>query len=184
MDRKIDVIEDLNGEKIVFINDILFKGKRSIDWLEVEKYLKKFIGESYTIEDSDDVVFIGKDLPDEYAHSNYTQILKGTNAKAKANAAQGLPQLIEVAKGKSYKENYKEKHNNDAKYGWYRYNSKFALPVYDNNGEIEQYNVFNVIMIIRHAEDGKMYLYDIMNIKKKRAPFSSRKTLLSQKPIS
>lgn len=166
MDRKIDVIEDLNGEKIVFINDILFKGKRSIDWLEVEKYLKKFIGESYTIEDSDDVVFIGKDLPDEYAHSNYTQILKGTNAKAKANAAQGLPQLIEVAKGKSYKENYKEKHNNDAKYGWYRYNSKFALPVYDNNGEIEQYNVFNVIMIIRHAEDGKMYLYDIMNIKK------------------
>lgn len=166
MDRKIDVIADLNGEKIVFINDILFKGKRSIDWLEVEKYLKKFIGESYTIEDSDDVVFIGKDLPDEYAHSNYTQILKGTNAKAKANAAQGLPQLIEVAKGKSYKENYKEKHNNDAKYGWYRYNSKFALPVYDNNGEIEQYNVFNVIMIIRHAEDGKMYLYDIMNIKK------------------
>lgn len=181
MDRKIDVIEDLNGEKIVFINDILFKGKRSIDWLEVEKYLKKFIGESYTIEDSDDVVFIGKDLPDEYAHSNYTQILKGTNAKAKANAAQGLPQLIEVAKGKSYKENYKEKHNNDAKYGWYRYNSKFALPVYDNNGEIEQYNVFNVIMIIRHAEDGKMYLYDIMNIKKETSTLFQSKDLTQSK---
>ena len=28
------------------------------------------------------------------------------------------------------------------------------------------YNVFNVIMVIRHAKDGKMYLYDIMNIKK------------------
>ena len=181
MDRKIDVIEDLNGEKIVFINDILFKGKRSIDWLEVEKYLKKFIGESYTIEDSDDVVFIGKDLPDEYAHSNYTQILKGTNAKAKANAAQGLPQLIEVAKGKSYKENYKEKHNNDAKYGWHRYNSKFALPVYDNNGEIEQYNVFNVIMIIRHAEDGKMYLYDIMNIKKETSTLFQSKDLTQSK---
>jgi len=23
-----------------------------------------------------------------------------------------------------------------------------------------------VIMVVRHAEDGKMYLYDIMNIKK------------------
>ena len=46
------------------------------------------------------------------------------------------------------------------------------------------YNVFNVIMVIRHAKDGKMYLYDIMNIKKKRAPFSSPKTLLSKKPIS
>ena len=26
--------------------------------------------------------------------------------------------------------------------------------------------MFNVIMVIRHAKDGKMYLYDIMNIKK------------------
>ena len=32
--------------------------------------------------------------------------------------------------------------------------------------EYERYNVFNVIMVIRHAKDGKMYLYDIMNIKK------------------
>ena len=31
---------------------------------------------------------------------------------------------------------------------------------------MERYNVFNVIMVIRHAKDGKMYLYDIMNIKK------------------
>ena len=27
-------------------------------------------------------------------------------------------------------------------------------------------NVFHVAMILRHAEDGKKYLYDIMNIKK------------------
>ena len=26
--------------------------------------------------------------------------------------------------------------------------------------------IFNVIMAIRHAKDGKMYLYDVMNIKK------------------
>ena len=88
------------------------------------------------------------------------------NAKAKANAAQGLPELIEIATEKAHKDNYKEKHNKDAKYGWYKYTSRFALPVYDSDGEIDRYNVFQVIMIVRHAEDEKMYLYDIMNIKK------------------
>ena len=115
---------------------------------------------------SNDVVYIGPDLPDEYAHSNYTHILRGTNAKAKANAVQGLPELMEVANGKSYTENYKTKHNTDAMYGWYRYESRFALPVFDANGEITRYNIFNVIMVIRHAKEGKKYLYDIINIKK------------------
>ena len=64
------------------------------------------------------------------------------------------------------KENFKEKHNKDAKYGWYKYISRFALPVYCEGEEIERYNVFRVVMIVRHAEDEKMYLYDIMNIKK------------------
>ena len=38
--------------------------------------------------------------------------------------------------------------------------------VFGEDGEITRYNVFNVIMIIRHARDGKKYLYDIINIKK------------------
>ena len=38
--------------------------------------------------------------------------------------------------------------------------------MFNEVGEIERYNVFNVIMVIRHAKDGKMYLYEIMNIKK------------------
>ena len=33
-------------------------------------------------------------------------------------------------------------------YGWYRYESRFALPVFNEVGEIERYNVFNVIMVI------------------------------------
>ena len=74
--------------------------------------------------------------------------------------------MIEIATNKAHKENFKEKHKRDAKYGWYRYDSRFALPVFDEEGEIKYYNVFKVIMVVRHAEDGKMYLYDIMNIKK------------------
>lgn len=166
MKRKVNVVEDLNGNKIVVIHDVIFQGKRSVEWVDVEQYLKRFVGEEYTIEKTGDLIYIGADLPDEYTHSNYTMLLRGANAKAKANAAQGLPELIEIAAEKAHKDNYKEKHNRDAKYGWYKYTSRFALPVYDGDGEIDRYNVFQVIMIARHAEDEKMYLYDIMNIKK------------------
>lgn len=62
--------------KIVLIQDVIFKGKRSLEWADVEAYLKQFVGEVYTVEKTADLVYIGKDLPDEYTHSNYTVILK------------------------------------------------------------------------------------------------------------
>ena len=37
MERNISVIKDVNGNQIVVINDIRFKGKRNIDWDEVEE---------------------------------------------------------------------------------------------------------------------------------------------------
>lgn len=147
MERRVNVIEDLDGKKTVFIHDILFKGKRFVKWDEVEQYLRQYIGDFYQIEDCNKVVYIGTDLPDEYTHSNYTRILKGANAKAKANAAQGLPELLKIATNETYEENRKEKHNKNAKYGWYSYDSRFALPVFGDNGEIERYNVFNVAML-------------------------------------
>ena len=166
MERKVNVVEDLDGNKIVIIHDIRFKGRQSIEWSDVEEYLKQYVGEAYVIESTNDMVYIGTDLPEEYAHSNYTNTLKGANAKAKANASQGIPEMIEIAVNKAYKDNFKEKHNKDAKYGWYRYESRFALPVFSEIGEVERYNVFQVVIVVRYAENGKMYLYDIMNIKK------------------
>ena len=109
---------------------------------------------------------IGSDLPNEYSGSKYTHSIKGANAKAKANAAQGIPELIEIAVGKYFRENNEEKHWRNAKYGWYRYDSRFALPVYGETGEIERYNVFHASLIVRHSEDKKLYLYDILDIKK------------------
>ena len=58
--------------------------------------------------------------------------LKGTIAKAKANAAQAIPEMIEIATSKTFEDNKKNKHS-------------------------------------RHASSGKMYLYDVLDIKKKRA---------------
>ena len=166
MDKRINIISDSVGKQIVVITDIRFQGKRNINWEEVEKYLKEYIGNCYEVVETADQIFISSDFPGELKGSKDTRRLLGANAKAKANAAQGLPELIEIAAGKKYTENHKEKHMEDAMYGWYRYESRFALPVFNEVGEIERYNVFNVIMVIRHAKDGKMYLYDIMNIKK------------------
>ena len=139
MERNVKVVDNLSGNKVVVIQDIRFKGKRTVKW---------------------------SDLPDEYTHSNYTHILKGANAKAKANATQGLPELLMIADEKEYEINRKEKHSQDAKYGWYSYVTRFALPVYEENENIERYNVFQAIILVRHAEDGKLYLYDIIKIKK------------------
>mgnify|MGYP004509765717 FL=1 len=164
--RNIAVIQDVDGNNIVVINDIIFKGKRSITWSDVEEYLRRYVGEFYSIAETGDIVYIGTDLPDEYAGSNYTKHIKGTVAKAKANAAQAIPEIIEIATSKTAEENKKEKHSRNAKNGWYRYDTRFALPVYDESGEVERYNVFSARLLIRHAASGKMYLYDVLEIKK------------------
>lgn len=164
--RSVSVIQDTDGNNIVIINDIRFKGKRSIDWKDVRDYLKEYVGEFYTIAATGDVIYIGSDLPKEYSGSKYTNSIKGTNAKAKANAATGLPEMIEIAVGKHFKENHEDKHRRDARKGWYRYDSRFALPVYDDKGELERYNVFHASMLVRHSNDGKLYLYDVIDIKK------------------
>lgn len=102
---------------------------------------------------------------------------KGANAKAKANAAQGIPEMLVIANDKEYEENRKDKHSKDAKYGWYSYTIRFALPVYGKNNDIERYNVFRAIMLIRHAEDNRLYLYDIMKIKKETSTHFQSKDL-------
>lgn len=120
----------------------------------------------YTIKDTQDEIYIEKDLPDEYAGSKYTYSLMGANAKAKANAVQGLPELLEIAKGKHYRENSGKKHIRNAAYGWYRFDSRFAIPVYNGKGNTERYNVYHASLLVRHAKDGRLYLYDMIDIKK------------------
>ena len=72
-------------------------------------------------------------------------------------------------KGKHFRENKESKHWRNAMYGWYRYDSRFAIPVYRDDEEVERYNIFHASLIVRYSEDGKLYLYDVIDIKKKRA---------------
>ena len=168
LERNVTVIRDADGNHIVLINDKRFKGLSRTDWKEVENYLKSYIGECYEITYCSEKIFIDTDFPDEYANSESRIALKGPRRVAKANASQAIPELIQSAlpAEKLWQENQEKKHVKDAKFGWYRYKIRFGIPVYDNDGVLERYNIFAAIMLVRHAEDGKKYLYDFTTIKK------------------
>ncbi len=72
MDRNVSVMSDSKGRRLVIIHDVCFKGKRRINWKDVERYLKQYVGEFYEIVDEKDIIYIGNDLPDEYSGSEDT----------------------------------------------------------------------------------------------------------------
>ena len=75
--------------------------------------------------------------------------------------------MIEIAVGKHFRENKESKHWRNAMYSWYRYDSRFAIPVYRDDEEVERYNIFHASLIVRYSEEGKLYLYDVIDIKKR-----------------
>ena len=160
------IITDAEGKKVVVVNDLRFKRSKRVDWNTVEEYLKEYIGECTEILDTNEMIYIESDFPDEYSHSKDTKVLRGPNEYAKSNASVAIKELIQIATNKAFSENHKDKHNSKAKYGWYRYDTRFAIPKYDNTGELVGYNIFKGRLVIRHAQDGKLYLYDILRIKK------------------
>ncbi len=166
MDKKVDIIKDINGNRIVVINDLRFKGRRSVNWCIVEECLKKYIGECTEIVETSDKVYIGTDFPDEFAHSKDTKALRGANLYAKANSSSIIKEMIEIATNKTFADNYAQKHNVDARFGWYRYDTRFAIPIYNDECNLVRYNVFMARILLRHAQDGKLYLYDVLRTKK------------------
>ena len=113
--RKVNVIIDENGKNIVLINDIRFKTRRTINWDEVEEYLKEYIGKHYEILETSEKVYVGPDFPDEFCHSQDKIRLKGGNEKAKANMVSAIGELIRVATNKTVSEDFetsiKQRHN-------------------------------------------------------------------------
>ena len=162
----VNVITDLDGFKVVLIHDIRFKSRREINWNEIEEMLKDYIGENYEILETSEAIYIGTDFPDEFSHSVDTKNTKGANEKAKANLVSAIGKLIKVATNKAEYPDYSNKHGKKAMYGWYRYDTRFGIPVYDKDGELERYNIFGARILVRRDEDGNLYLYDIVRVKK------------------
>ena len=127
--RNVNIITNVDGKKIVLINDIRFKAKVRDDWKVIEEYLKEYIGEFYEIEEISEKIYISTNFPDEYTNSESRIALKGAVVNVKANAAQAIPELIRIATNPKHEVNRKEKHKTDTMFGWYRYDIRFALPV-------------------------------------------------------
>lgn len=170
MDEKVSrgilIQENPDGNKEVVIPHVIFAGRKNIDWNQVEEYLLQYVNEVIGIADTGDFIAIDKTFADEYTSSVYTRKLKGNLVKAKANMVQGVPEMIEIATNKRWNEDFNKKHGKKAEYGWYRYDSRFAMPILDEEGNIVAYNHYIAVLIIRFASDEKLYLYDIQNIKK------------------
>jgi hypothetical protein len=145
------------------VKSIIFKNKQNIPWNDVEDYLKDFIGNEIIVKEYGDVIHIQGDFPDEFTESRYTKKLRGALAKAKANAAQVIVEMLENAKNRRWAENKDSKHDKEANGGWYRYDVGFIIPV-EHNGTAAQ-NRYLATAVVR-IKDGKLYLYDVINIKK------------------
>ena len=165
-DAKVKYAKDKNGRKVIVMNEIIFYGKRRLPWKDVKKYLKKYIGEIVKIEETEERIHILSDFPDEYTGSQDTLKVKGANAKAKANAVQGIKEMVSISRKTKEMKNYKNKNSKKAKYGWYRYLTRFALPVMTEDNVIERYNIYIATIVVRKSKSGKLFLYDLVNIKK------------------
>ncbi|MCR5118732.1 MAG: hypothetical protein K6B44_03820 [Lachnospiraceae bacterium] len=91
----------------------------------------------------------------------------GTIGKAKANAAQAIPELISTISTLSFSVNKKEKHETDASGGWYYSIVHFSIPLMNDKKQIVGRNLFRGRMVIRCDKDQRLNLYDIIDIKKK-----------------
>ena len=160
----IVIAVDKKGHKVVVINEILFKGRKSLPWKEVENYLKKYIGSVVLISETSEWIYIDKEFPDEYKGSEDTKKARGGSAKA--NAVQGIKQMIEISRKTCETPNQKEKNHKKASLGWQRYLTRFALPVVNSDSIITHYNVYIATLVVRKTGKGKLKLYDVVNVKK------------------
>lgn len=123
-------------------------------------------------------VYAGKDLPSEYKGSEYTLGMHRGLREVKMQAATNLDEMLLLAEDGEWRENVKEKHGKDAQNGWYRYKTRFAVPVLNARKAVDHYAVYGGVLLIRNDADGKSYLYDMVDVEKKKVisspPFSAQ----------
>lgn len=141
------------------------------DFKAAEAYLKTLVDADHpfsTILADAQPVYVGKDLPGEYKSSEYTKTMKPALRKIKMQAATNLDEMLLLAENGEWRENVKPKHSKDAQNGWYRYDTQFAVPILNAKKDIDHYTVYGGKLLIRNDADGKSYLYDLLDVEKKK----------------
>lgn len=166
-----------NGIPTVVIEENIFAGHEGE---KPHKVIRDYIRNHYSgdfarIIESGQKVYFGKDLPGEYTQSRNTRNLTRRELRAKNQAAQNLNELVENGINRRWNKNVKEKHAVDAKYGWYKYSTRFQV-----NGKI-----YDADLLIRNDADGRKYLYDVLDpTEEGRASLSSSNPMGSDVPAS
>lgn len=148
----------------------VLEGKFDSDRKAVEAYLKGLVSDEVfsTVLSDAQAVYIGKDLPGEYTRSEYTETLFSRLKKAKFKAAGVLGDMILIADNPQFGADTGGKHGKRAQNGWYYYDTRFAVPVFNQNGSINHYTPYSAQLVVRNDADGKSYLYDIKEIRGSR----------------
>lgn len=164
--EKINEIVEIDGRKVVMINNKRVTPRKGFEWSEIKKELKKYVGKSYIVECSKDLIKIGADFSNEYCHSKDTYHLKGSGRRTKAQIINAIPQLIKASYNKRYSKDYKDKHGNKAKLGWVYFDVDFLIPVISESGTKSE-RTYIAKILIRLNKNNQLYLYDIVRIQKR-----------------
>ena len=141
------------------------------DFKAAEAYLKTLVNTDHpfsTILMDAQPVYVGKDLPGEYRSSEYTKSMLSKLRDVKMQAATNLDEMLLLAENGEWRKNVKPKHAKDAQNGWYRYDAEFAVPILNAKKAVDHYTVYGGTLLIRNDADGKSYLYDLLDIEKKK----------------
>ena len=141
------------------------------NYVTAEAYLKTLVNAEHpfsTILVDAQPVYIGRDLPGEYKGSEYTYGMNRALREVKMQAATNLDEMLLLAENGEWRENVKPKHSKDAQNGWYRYETQFAVPVLNAKKAIDHYTVYGGTLLIRNDADGRSYLYDLLDVQKKK----------------
>lgn len=161
------MIRNVGGETMTVIDT----ENDTRDFKAAEAYLKTLVDADHpfsTILADAQPVYVGKDLPGEYKSSQYTKTMKPALRKIKMQAATNLDEMLLLAENGEWRENVKPKHSKDAQNGWYRYDTQFAVPILNAKKAIDHYTVYGGTLLIRNDADGKSYLYDLLDVEKKK----------------
>lgn len=162
INNKNEIVE-INGKKVIVINNVKYRSKYNIPWGNIEDDLKRMVGKTFIIDETCERVGIEADFPDEFCHSKDKIKLKGAYERAKANLSTVISEVIRISTQKIVIPDYHNKHGRKAKNGWHRYLLRFAIPSLELN---ENYNFFKADVLVRHTVNDNLYLYDIVRIKK------------------
>lgn len=163
---RYQVMADPNGTPYVVVPRNVFD-EANVNGEKVTKYveniLKQNVGDVRQIMGSSEVVYIGTDFPGEFTGSNTTRTMRSNQPNyftLKFNSSPEIGEMLGIASNGNWTPNKKQKHDRDAKYGWYRFTTRVLVPKKNGN-----YHKYRCRMLVRWAADNNLYLYDVESIK-------------------